>query len=172
MAQRVNCRSAKASAENRFTGFFCCLFAFVSICPYAGARQSEGAAPKQTVRSITTHGNTSFSRSEILSWLTIREGVAFSREILEQDLHVVRTRYHSEGFLFMSLDSLSVVSQVSAQGVDVALHIREEKPAVLSSVNLIGNKSLESEVLLAVMESKRGERFRQHFIERDVRAIL
>ncbi|HEY5615234.1 MAG TPA: POTRA domain-containing protein [Bacteroidota bacterium] len=172
MTQRVNYRSAKASAENRFTGFFCCLFAFVSICPYAGARQSEGAAPKQTVRSITTHGNKTFSRSEILSWLTIREGVAFSREILEQDLHVVRTRYHSEGFLFMSLDSLSVVSESDEGGVDVSLHIREEKPAVLSSVNLSGNRSLESEALLAVMESKPGKRFRQHFIERDVQAIL
>jgi outer membrane protein insertion porin family len=97
-----------------------------------------------------------------------REGGRF----LTSDLERIVARYVDEGYPFARIDSLSTVLAGDSDTIDLSIWLQEGKPAVVSSVRLIGVKSIDEHELRASLETTADKPFIPRALERDILSML
>ncbi len=133
--------------------------------------QSLHAQQSVTVSSIVVRGSVQFEEREILSWLQLKPGAEFMREVLANDQKTIQQHYALEGLLFVAVDTL-VTTDEKARTVTVAFHLREGKPAILQTIAFEGNNAIDTDELLSGLSSHMNGRFRQSVLEQDLHFIL
>jgi outer membrane protein assembly factor BamA len=156
----------KARARCPAPGFFGFLVMFLLLATLngSGALSQE----KGVVRSISLHGNRSFTAEQVREWLETKEGGPFHAS----DAEGIVRGYSGEGFLFARVDSVSFVPTGDSDDVDLSIWIAEGKPAVVSSVQISGTHALPEHELLALLETAKGKRLSPRILERDIGTIL
>jgi outer membrane protein insertion porin family len=126
------------------------------------------AEDKRVLRSISFVGNRAFSDGDIKAWMESREGGRF----LTSDLERIVARYVDEGYPFARIDSLSTVLAGDSDTIALSIWLQEGKPAVVSSVRLIGVKSIDEHELRASLETTADKPFIPRALERDILSML
>ena len=156
----------KARARRAAPGFFGLLAISLLLAPLVGLRAQT--LEKSVVRSVTVHGNRSFSIAQVREWMQTREGGQFSTS----DLEGVVRGYVAEGYLFARIDSVTLLPTGDSSAADLSVWIVEGKPAVVSSVQITGAKAVSDRELLALLETEKGKRFYPSVLERDIQNLL
>jgi len=129
---------------------------------------NASAEDKRVLRSISFVGNRAFSDGDIKAWMESREGGRF----LTSDLERIVARYVDEGYPFARIDSLSTVLAGDSATIDLSIWLQEGKPAVVSSVRLMGVKSIDEHELRASLETTADKPFIPRALERDILSML
>ncbi len=104
---------------------------------------------RPAIAEIEIKGNKSIETDKLLEGLKeigLAEGRTFNRSVLDKIEQELRRQFYSEGKYAVELTS--TVSPLERNRVAVRISIIEGKSAKIKTINIVGNKSFEEEVLL------------------------
>jgi len=125
-----------------------------------------------TIASITVIGNSQISTREILTWISSRPDLAFSEPVLSRDIRTMLEEYRKLGYIHASIDSAVLHYTADSSDVDLVLHLREGRQALVGSVEIAGNAQLTSAEILERFDLGIGEPLDEGLLEADIDALL
>ncbi len=128
--------------------------------PAPAAPAPAQAAP--TVVSVSVEGNTHVPSDRILGVVRTRVGDPFDPRVVEDDLRAI-------GDLGYFADQAPPVIQQRPDGVAVTFRVIENP--VVSTIRFVGNKTVPSDTLLALMDTATGQVFNLRTYQQDVLKI-
>lgn len=155
----------EASIDLASAGFSC----FLSLLSIVGTGQ---ASAQITVSSISIQGNHAIESGQIQDWFSTKTGRPFSSEVLQNDLRMLLSRYHENGYLLARIDSSRTLISADSDFADILVFLSEDRQAVVRSIELKGNASIAAEILVARMETRAGGAFIPSVLEHDAQSIL
>lgn len=126
------------------------------------------------IRAIYFYGSQNFTQAQLYSFISMRPGMSFNRRALERDARQVINAYHNLGYFKVKV---TVQGRWTGQTLLLWFVIQENAVAKIRRVILRGNRSIPSEKLLSVLDSKAytignilGQRgfFHPSFVARDL----
>ena len=163
---RLTISDRKARAEYSSPGFL--RFLALGLVFAHLVMWHASADDKRILRSISLVGNRAFSTVEIKTWMESKEG----RPLVASDLERIVARYVDEGYPFARIDSVAVASAGDSNTVDLSIWLDEGQLAIVSSLRLIGVKSLPEQELSASLETSADKPFIPRVLERDIQNLL
>jgi outer membrane protein assembly factor BamA len=145
------------------------MLAFVATL-ISQAHQLVALTPS-VVGHVTIDGATVFAPRDILSWMTLRQGVPFSIAAWGRDSLAILERFRVEGYLDVHL-KLRERFATDSTTVDLDIAIVECRRTVLGSLRVRGNSALSSEEILELLDSRTGMPLDQRVLESDVAVVL
>lgn len=124
------------------------------------------------VASISIQGNHVFESGQIQNWFSTKTGRPFSSEVLQNDLRILLSRYHENGYLLARIDSTRTLTGDDSDFADILVFLSEDEQAVVRSIEFKGNASIAAENLVPRMEIRIGSAFIPSVLEKDVQSIL
>ncbi|MGD2118380.1 MAG: outer membrane protein assembly factor BamA [Chromatiales bacterium] len=104
---------------------------------------------RPAISDITIKGNKSIETEDLLKGLKeigLAEGRTFNRSVLDRIEQELRRQFFSEGKYAVELTS--TVTPLERNRVAIQINIKEGKSAKIKTINIVGNKAFEEEVLL------------------------
>lgn len=137
----------------------------------AGAADVEGGAAGQfVVERLEISGARGISPSALASLLATYEGGASSRELLEDDLARIVSRYRDEGYLDAEISVR--LEEGSRGGAAVEILIDEGPRYMVGRVSIMGLVSLDPEKVSSSFDTRSGRVFRPRLLEEDIEQLL
>jgi outer membrane protein assembly factor BamA len=156
----------KASAGHPTPGFFRFVFStFIGICLVANSGNSQD---RRTIHRLTVSGNASVPSGTIAKWLDSQPGGRF----VATDVQTIAGRYAAEGFPLARVDSIAFEPTTDTTQMDLALWIKEGKPAHIASLRLDGLKAFSEATARSLLHITVGEKFVPALMEPAIGALL
>ena len=120
------------------------------------------------IRRINIVGNRSFDEEDLLdlfesttrtmfSWLTGSD--RYSKQKVTGDLERLRTHYLDRGYINFTIDSTQVSLTPDKRHIYITINVTEGKTFEVATVELAGNLVVEPEVLIPLVDVRRGDVF-------------
>jgi len=130
---------------------------------------------RSIVSDIIFSGNTVFSDEELKEQMTTRlpgwlNDGAYVQEFIEQDVLVIKSRYHEKGYLNPEVER-SIQFEPDTSNLQVVLHIREGLQTNVIDVQVEGLTSIPLTEITEVMQLQKGRAFSHGKLESDKKRI-
>ncbi|MBA4371573.1 MAG: outer membrane protein assembly factor BamA [Thermodesulfovibrio sp.] len=139
----------------------------------------EGAKVK--LRKISFEGNQKISASGIKKVMETKEWWMFSflssssgyykKDRMESDIEKIRNLYYNEGYLKAIVGEPQVSLDQDRKNMTVTISISEGEVFSISSVEVAGNKTFDSETLKKLITITPNTVFRKNLLEKNIQAI-
>lgn len=131
--------------------------------------------PRTLVESIHFSGNSYFSEEELINKIQTGKAPFYSRkifnpDILEKDLASIRELYLTRGYNEVSV-SHELTWNKDKTGVSVLVKITEGVKTAVSSVRILGLKTIPEKKAFSILQLKEGKPFRSDVIKSDETAL-
>ncbi|MFH1245328.1 MAG: outer membrane protein assembly factor BamA [Candidatus Omnitrophota bacterium] len=142
---------------------FCKYFLIVlSFCPFLCFNLwAQSEAPEKTVIDVRVEGNKNLSGATIISKVRTRASVPYSEVVASDDLK----RLYAFGYF----DDIQIDTKEEAGGVIVIFRVKE-KP-IISSVAIVGSRSIRMEKLQELVNVKKGQFLNIQQLKQDIQSI-
>lgn len=130
---------------------------------------------KYYFRNISWVGNTKYSDNILNRVLRIMKGDVYDKEALETALTYnpdgtdIRSLYMDDGYLFF--DVIPVEVYVENDSIDIEIHMREGKQAIVNKVTISGNTKTSDYVALREVQTRPGQLFSRDKLIRSQRQL-
>ena len=122
-------------------------------------------------------GNKKYTDEQLNNLLRIEKGDIYNGKVLKErisgdgtpDSQDIQTLYHNNGYLFSSVNA--VETQVKNDSITVEVRIREDDPATIKRVSVVGNDKTNDHVIFRELRVKPGDLFSRQNIIRSIREI-
>ena len=122
-------------------------------------------------------GNKKYTDDFLNQFLKIEKGDVYNGKVLKErisgdgtpDSQDIQTLYHNNGYLFSSVNA--VETQVKNDSITVEIRIREDEPATIRKVTVVGNDKTNDHVIYRELRVKPGDLFSRRDIIRSIREI-
>ena len=122
-------------------------------------------------------GNKKYTDDFLNQFLKIEKGDVYNGKVLKErisgdgtpDSQDIQTLYHNNGYLFSSVNA--VETQVKNDSITVEIRIREDEPATIRKVTVVGNDKTNDHVIYRELRVKPGDLFSRQNIIRSIREI-
>ena len=156
-------RDVKARSDRRSPGFFLLSLIMVAL--------TQATAQPTRVRSLAFDGIESISVNQLREEFATKEGLPLSVEILKTDVRNLFERYHLEGYVFCSAESvLQYVDDSSS--VDVTILVKEGNQVVMGSLQVAGGDDAQVRLPEMIPGLRRGAVFFARSIEMGIQNLL
>ncbi len=122
-------------------------------------------------------GNKKYNDEFLNQFLRIEKGDVYNGKVLKErisgdgtpDSQDIQTLYHNNGYLFSSVNA--VETRVKNDSITVEIRIREDEPATIGKVTVVGNDKTNDHVIYRELRVKPGDLFSRQNIIRSIREI-
>ncbi|WP_075341808.1 outer membrane protein assembly factor BamA [Tenacibaculum agarivorans] len=122
-------------------------------------------------------GNQKYTDDFLKRYLRIEKGDVYNGKVLKErisgdgtpDSQDIQTLYHNNGYLFSSVNA--VETRVQNDSITVEIRIREDEPATIRKVTVVGNDKTNDHVIYRELRVKPGDLFSRQNIIRSIREI-
>ena len=122
-------------------------------------------------------GNTVYSDTILKQFLGLSKGDVYNGKLLNErikgdgtpDSQDITNFYLNNGYLFSSV--IPVETKVENDTIDIQIRIREDEPAIIRKITLVGNEVTNDHVLLREMRTMPGSLFSRQDIIRTIREV-
>lgn len=122
-------------------------------------------------------GNKRYNDEFLNQFLKIEKGDVYNGKVLKErisgdgtpDSQDIQTLYHNNGYLFSSVNA--VETRVKNDSITVEIRIREDEPATIGKVTVVGNDKTNDHVIYRELRVKPGDLFSRQNIIRSIREI-
>jgi len=122
-------------------------------------------------------GNTAFTDTQLKRLLGLEKGDIYNGKVLNEqvkgdgspDSQDITNTYLNSGYLFSTVTP--VETKVENDSIDIEIRIREDEPATIRKVSLIGNEVTNDHVLLREIRTLPGSLFSRSEIIRTIREV-
>jgi outer membrane protein insertion porin family len=122
-------------------------------------------------------GNKKYTDEFLNQFLKIEKGDVYNGKVLKErisgdgtpDSQDIQTLYHNNGYLFSSVNA--VETKVKNDSITVEIRIREDEPATIRKVTVVGNDKTNDHVIYRELRVKPGDLFSRQNIIRSIREI-
>ncbi len=122
-------------------------------------------------------GNQKYTDEFLHQFLRIDKGDLYNGKVLKErisgdgtpDSQDIQTLYHNTGYLFSQVNA--VETQVKNDSITVEIRIREDEPATIKKVTVVGNEKTNDHVIFRELRVKPGDLFSRQNIIRSIREI-
>ncbi|CAL2102206.1 outer membrane protein assembly factor BamA [Tenacibaculum sp. 190130A14a] len=122
-------------------------------------------------------GNKQYTDEQLHAFLRIDKGDIYNGKVLKErisgdgtpDSQDIQTLYHNNGYLFSQVNA--VETQVKNDSITVEIRIREDEPATIKKVTVVGNEKTNDHVIFRELRVKPGDLFSRQNIIRSIREI-
>ena len=122
-------------------------------------------------------GNKQYTDEFLNNILRIEKGDIYNGKVLKERIsgdgtptsQDIQTLYHNNGYLFSSVNA--VETQVKNDSITVEVRIREDEPATIKRVTVVGNDKTNDHVIFRELRVKPGDLFSRQNIIRSIREI-
>ncbi len=122
-------------------------------------------------------GNKKYSDEQLSRYLRIDKGDVYNGKVLKErisgdgtpDSQDIASLYHNNGYLFSSVNA--VETRVKNDSITVEIRIREDEPATIRKVTVVGNERTNDHVIYRELRVKPGDLFSRQNIIRSIREI-
>ncbi len=122
-------------------------------------------------------GNKKYTDEQLNSFLRIDKGDIYNGKVLKErisgdgspDSQDIQTLYHNSGYLFSQVNA--VETKVQNDSITVEVRIREDDPATIRKVTVLGNDKTNDHVIYRELRVKPGDLFSRENIIRSIREI-
>ncbi len=138
------------------------LFVLLIPCAVFGAYKIE---------KIKFVGNKAFSRSQLLSVMSIREGQIYDEYVIKRDIGIIVSAYHSKGYLNVKVKEKAVLN-IKDKTFRITFEITEGERARIRKIEFVGNEFFTDEVLRKHLRIKEGDYLEGIFITLSKYALI
>ncbi|WP_442267563.1 outer membrane protein assembly factor BamA [Tenacibaculum sp. ZS6-P6] len=122
-------------------------------------------------------GNKKYNDEFLNQFLRIEKGDVYNGKVLKErisgdgtpDSQDIQSLYHNNGYLFSSVNA--VETKVKNDSITVEIRIREDEPATIGKVTVVGNDKTNDHVIYRELRVKPGDLFSRQNIIRSIREI-
>ncbi|WP_299682353.1 outer membrane protein assembly factor BamA [uncultured Tenacibaculum sp.] len=122
-------------------------------------------------------GNKKYNDEFLNQFLKIEKGDVYNGKVLKErisgdgtpDSQDIQSLYHNNGYLFSSVNA--VETKVKNDSITVEIRIREDEPATIGKVTVVGNDKTNDHVIYRELRVKPGDLFSRQNIIRSIREI-
>ena len=122
-------------------------------------------------------GNTVFTDEQLRSFIKLNKGMVYNGKLLKErvngdgspDSEDLTTIYLDNGYLFSNV--IPVETRVSSDSIDIEVRIREDKPAHIKRITVVGNDKTNDHVVFRNVRTLPGNLFSKKDIIRTIREI-
>lgn len=122
-------------------------------------------------------GNKKYSDDFLNRYLRIEKGDVYNGKVLKERIsgdgtptsQDIQSLYHNNGYLFSSVNA--VETKVKNDSITVEIRIREDEPATIRKVTVVGNDKTNDHVIFRELRIKPGDLFSRQNIIRSIREI-
>ncbi|WP_095069542.1 outer membrane protein assembly factor BamA [Tenacibaculum jejuense] len=122
-------------------------------------------------------GNKKYNDEFLDRFLRIEKGDVYNGKVLKErisgdgtpDSQDIQSLYHNNGYLFSSVNA--VETKVKNDSITVEIRIREDEPATIGKVTVVGNDKTNDHVIYRELRVKPGDLFSRQNIIRSIREI-
>lgn len=122
-------------------------------------------------------GNQEYTDEQLRNILRIDKGDIYNGKVLKERIsgdgtptsQDIQTLYHNNGYLFSQVNA--VETQVKNDSITVEVRIREDEPATIKKVTVVGNEKTNDHVIYRELRVKPGDLFSRQNIIRSIREI-
>ena len=126
---------------------------------------------------ISFVGNVKYDNKQLQSLLKIRKGDVFDAKILNErvmgdgspESNDIATLYQNNGYMFSSVTP--VETKIINDSIYVEIRIREDKPATISKIEIIGNHKTHDHVIIREIKTLPGQLYNKAAIIRTLREL-
>jgi outer membrane protein insertion porin family len=131
--------------------------------------------PRTLVKSLRFSGNSYFSEEELKKEIQTGKApfyskIIFNPDILEEDLASIHALYLNRGYNEVSV-SHELSWNKNKTGVSILVKITEGVRTIVSSVKIIGLKTISENIALEVLQLRKGKPFRNDVLKSDETAL-
>jgi len=145
---------------------------FLLLLPALLLCHEAGVAGPAVVRSVAVSGSSTVSSTEILGWISTREGMPYDSLRVLNDATAVVQQYRNRGYLAARVSVRDPAFSDDSARVDITLDVVEGRQTVLGGILIRGTHALPEAELRSVFESSAGEPLDQSQLEGDINAVL
>ncbi len=128
-------------------------------------------------KEILFVGNKKYNDEFLMRFLKIEKGDIYNGKVLKErisgdgtpDSQDIQTLYQNNGYLFSSVNA--VETKVNNDSITVEVRIREDEPATIRKVTVLGNDKTNDHVIYRELRVKPGDLFSRENIIRSIREI-
>lgn len=122
-------------------------------------------------------GNKKYTDQQLQNLLRIEKGDIYNGAVLKErvtgdgtpDSQDIQTLYQNNGYLFSAVNA--VETKVNKDSITVEIRIREDEPATIKKVTVVGNDKTNDHVIYRELRVKPGDLFSRQNIIRSIREI-
>ena len=122
-------------------------------------------------------GNKKYNDEFLNQFLKIDKGDVYNGKVLKErisgdgtpDSQDIQSLYHNNGYLFSTINA--VETRVKNDSITVEIRIREDEPATIGKVTVVGNDKTNDHVIYRELRVKPGDLFSRQNIIRSIREI-
>ena len=126
---------------------------------------------------ITFLGNSVYSDEQLSAFLGLEKGNIYNGKLLNErvkgdgtpDSQDITNTYLNNGYLFSQV--VPVETKVENDTIDIEIRIREDDPATISNINVVGNEVTNDHVLYREIRTQPGQLFSRENIIRTIREL-
>lgn len=113
------------------------------------------------VASLSVTGNAALSSTELLQHFELQPNSLFEKEILEQDLHALLSRYETIGYPFarVSIEAITPAQATDSMSIDIHLNVVEGQFVKINQIKPAGNKETLDDVIIRETGIRLGEEY-------------
>jgi len=126
----------------------------------------------QVVDQIEISGNTTFSDSDILSWIQFGSGSATFVGILDTIKSRIAYNLNLQGYFHPDFNSSSIEFSPDSQSVSLFVSVIEGEPSYIKNIFLTASDSAHLEQVVSSLKYLEGQVFNKFEIERNINDIL
>jgi outer membrane protein assembly factor BamA len=126
----------------------------------------------QTIKSIEIKGNTTISKSEIISWIKISQGQKVSPGIIDSVKSRLALNYADIGYFHCIFNVTNLISSPDSQGVDLSISIKENDPTYLRKIKFINASKSDSTEIMPLFSYLAGSVFEKASLESNISTAL
>lgn len=125
-----------------------------------------------TVAAVRFVGNERYSHRELSAAILFVPGTESPSNIMLRTTAVINELYRKNGFYNFRLDSMSVEQAGDSLNARMTIYLHEGVQSTIHTIDFIGNQSVPSSQLRAMMETAVGDPLNEELLEADIRSIL
>ncbi len=144
----------------------------LALCAVSEARDRTPRVRPWRIRSVDFSGNCTFSRRILLDRMVSTPSrfinrVPFSQKVLEDDVRVLNSFYHNQGFLQASVKVHHTMFDSTRKRVSIVLLVEEHQRTYVGNITCTGPSAIGAAQLLGVARTARGKPLLSTVVEDD-----
>jgi outer membrane protein assembly factor BamA len=126
----------------------------------------------QTINSIEVKGNTTVSKSEIISWIKISQGQKVFPGIIDTVKSRLALNYADIGYFHCVFNVTNAINFPDSQSLDLSISIKENDPTYIRNIRFLKTTKSDSSEIIPIFSYMKGRIFEKASLEENISSAL
>ncbi|MBI5206585.1 MAG: outer membrane protein assembly factor BamA, partial [Candidatus Firestonebacteria bacterium] len=126
--------------------------------------------PQYRYGEVDIKGNNVFSKSDILSFLTLKSGELYNQKEMNDNINIIMLKYAEKGYIYCYIKPEENINE-EQKTISFVLNIQESIQMYLNRIDISGNDVTKDKVIRREMTVSPGEIFNSQKVRRSIQRI-